>query len=304
MLLLQSNKFMPSFLQEAILHTIIYSDIFDYPLTKDEIGKWLIGTNNIEHITKDKIEEIKLIKRKNGFYFLKGMDKLVSIRKERKKYSEEKLNKTCKIINRIKLIPSVKLIGITGALAMDNGKKEDDIDLFIITSSGLLWTTRLLVTLLVEMTGMRRHPQEKNVNNKICLNMFMDENNLEIPKKEQDLFSAHEVMQMKPLWDKDKTYQKFLYANKWVKKFLPNAVLSYNKEPALTRRGRQITKNNKANIFLDLVEVFCKRFQLWYMRKRRTAEVIKEGVIRFHPQDARTWIMDRYYRKINNYAKQ
>ncbi len=284
-------------MQKAILQTIIYADIFDYPLTKEEIWRGLIECNNVTmQLCNNAIKNIKSIKSKKGFYFMKGRDKLIAIRKERKKYSAEKLKIAREIIHRIKLIPSVKLIGITGALTMENGKKEDDIDLFIISSPGLLWTTRLLVTMLVEITGMRRHPQEKNANNKICLNMFVDEDNLEVPTKEQDLFSAHEVIQMKLLWEKNKTYEKFLFANSWVKKLLPNAITTNNKE--------QITKNKKTNIFVDLIEELSKRFQLWYMRKRRTTEVIKEGVIRFHPQDARTWIMDRYSSKINIYAKQ
>lgn len=301
---------MPSFLQEAILHTLIYSDIFDYPLTKDEIWKGLIKCNNVTmQECKNETQKLKTIKFKRGFYFLKGRDKLVSIRKERKKYSAEKLYKAYEIINKIKLIPSVKLIGTTGALAMENGKKEDDIDLFIIATAGLLWTTRLLVTLLVEITGMRRHPQEKNANNKICLNMFVDEDNLAVPKKEQDLFSAHEVVQMKPLFVRGNTYQKFLQENNWVEKYLPNAY----KKLALVESDKDTSEVAKQRFRLlgwwrnqvnKITDFFLKIIQLWYMRNRRTTEVIKEGVIRFHPQDARIWIMERYSSKINTYAKQ
>ena len=43
-----------------------------------------------------------------------------------------------------------------------------------------------------------------------------------IPEKEQDLFSAHEVCQMKLVWEKERTYQKFLKANQWSQEFLPN----------------------------------------------------------------------------------
>ena len=52
--------------------------------------------------------------------------------------------------------------------------------------------------------------------------MFLDERHLQIPKKEQDLFSAHEVCQLKVIWEKDGIYQKFLKENQWVRQFLPN----------------------------------------------------------------------------------
>jgi len=107
-------------------------------------------------------------------------------------------------------------------LAMENSNENDDIDLLIITSKSRLWLTRFLTVILLELVANRRHPADKEVKDKICLNMFLDEGHLEVPKKEQDLFSAHEVCQLKVLWDKNGIYQKFLKANLWSKKFLPN----------------------------------------------------------------------------------
>jgi len=49
---------------------------------------------------------------------------------------------------------------------------------------------------------------------------------------------------------------------------------------------------------LNLVETSLKKFQLWYMRNRRTTEVIKNGVIRFHPEDARVWVMEKYKERL------
>ncbi len=297
---------MPSNLDRAILETLIYSDIFDYPLRLGEIGKWLIKCKVQSAKCKAAVENLKLIKEKNGFCFLKGKDKIVDLREEREKFSREKLKISQKIARFLKFIPSVKLVGITGALAMGNGKKDDDIDIFIITSSGLLWTTRFLTTLLVEFTGQRRHPQDENVNNKVCLNMFVDAKHMEIPKKERDLFSAHEVLQMKPLFDRNSSYQKFLTANQWVKKYLPNAY----KEITLARSDKDTSDMAKQrlrllgwwrkqiNIF-RLFESFLKKFQLWYMRKHRTSEVIKDGIIRFHPHDAREWVMKKYKSSLN-----
>ncbi len=106
---------------------------------------------------------------------------------------------------------------------MDNVDRKDDIDLFIITKRNRLWTTRLFATIVVDLLGIRRKPGETDVRNKICLNMFMSEDALSIPKQEQDLFAAHEVLQMKPLWEREGIYKKFLMKNKWVSKFLPNA---------------------------------------------------------------------------------
>lgn len=288
---------MSSFIKQAIQKTIVYSDIFNYPLTKDEIGRWLIGrrTKNLEF----RIKNYKFIDEKDGFYFLKKRGVIVPLRKKREEYSRQKLKKVQRIAGLIKLIPTVKLVGVTGALAMDNAKKDDDIDLFIVTKKGLLWSTRLFVTILMEMTGKRRHPNEINVNNKICLNMFVDEDHLEIPHKEQDLFSAHEVLQMKLLWDRDNMYQKFVATNQWVEKYLPNAWKKVIKQIATKKlRDKNSFYHNIITQLLNYFEIFLKKFQLMYMRNRRTTEIISDGVIRFHPKDARKWVLKEYQEKL------
>lgn len=300
-------------LDQAIIKTIIYSDVFDYPLTLNEIGKWLVKLNLPARLDLSKrageigIKNSKLINEKDGFHFLKGRGNIVAERIKREKYSQEKLKIAKKISNLFKLIPTIKLVGVTGTLAMQNGKREDDIDLFIITSSGLMWTTRLLSTLLIEITTMRRHPQETNINNKICLNMFVDENHFKITRRERDLFSAHEVLQMNLLWDRGNTYQKFLSANKWIKKYLPNAY----KEITLAKSGKDTSDGGETTIStpprwrnnrsIRIIETILKSFQLWYMRKRRTTEVIKDGIIRFHPHDSRGWVMCEYNKRLKKF---
>lgn len=281
---------MPSSLARAILRTLIYSDVFAYPLTMGEIQKWLIGPRIMTQELR--IKEIKNIQEKDGYYFLNGQGKIVDLRIEREKFSLEKLKIAQETADLLKLIPFVKFVGITGALSMNNAKEKDDIDLFVVTGGGLLWTTRLLSTLLIEITGSRRHPKDVNVNNKICLNMFVAEDYLEIPKKSQNLFSAHEVLQVKPLFNRGDTYQKFLNANGWVRKYLPNGFKIRNTR--LISSGQAYKKSNA----FSFIETILKKFQLWYMKNRRTTEVIKEGMIRFHPHDAKVWVMKKYREKL------
>lgn len=114
------------------------------------------------------------------------------------------------------------MVAVTGNLAMDNAEKNDDIDLLIVTARKRLWLTRLLTNFLVEIVANRRRPNDKEVKDKICLNMFLTEDHLKIPLKEQNLFTAHEVCQLKLLWQRKNSYQKFIQKNLWSQKFLPN----------------------------------------------------------------------------------
>jgi len=215
-------------MERAILQTLCYHDIFDYPLALSEISKFLIINS------KCKIQNAKLqfkiqnlikrrkIQEKDDFYFLSGREKIVAIRKRREKYSRKKFLIAKKATRFLRLIPTIKMIAVTGALAVNNVKEEDDIDFLIVVSKNRLWLTRIQAVLLIELFASRPQLDKGRLQDAICLNIFLDENHLQMPREKQNLFVAHELVQMKLLWQKDNVYQKILKENQWVKKFLPN----------------------------------------------------------------------------------
>ena len=231
-----------------------------------------------------------------ALFFLKGRDFLMGQRQKREKIAREKLILARTVAERLKIIPTVKLVGLTGRLAMRNVDPEDDIDLLIITASSRLWLTRLLAVALLECLGKRRRPQDQDVKNKICLNMFLDEDQLALPSQERNLYTAHEVVQMKPLWGKDQTHNRFLKANQWVKQYLANALgNSPRAKEAQTKKG--ITRGP-----INLLETLARRFQLSYMSRRRTTEVATPHRALFHPQSAQDWVLKEYRRRLSKYG--
>jgi len=210
-------------LQKAILKTLAYADVFDYPLKKEEICQFLLSDirYGILDISKA-LKRVPQVSQQDAFYFPGGRAKIVALRKNREEWSRNKLKIAQRVTRWLRIVPTIKMVAVTGALAMNNSDREDDIDLLIIASKNRLWLTRFLTVLLVELVARRRRPNDKDVEDKICLNMFLDEDHLEIPEKEQDLFSAHEVCQLKPIWSKDNVYQEFITQNQWYQKFLPN----------------------------------------------------------------------------------
>lgn len=212
---------------KAILKTLAYADIFDFPLKKDELWLWLIAEDNRQQKGKDKkaFEQAlkKLIKagrcqQDSGFYFLPGRKKIVSLRRKREKASLPKIKKAKKVARILKSIPWIKLIGITGGLARRNSDESDDIDLFFITSKDRLWLSRGFIVFLLSLLGLYR--RQGKIKDMICPNLLVSEQALEM--KPCDLFTAHEAALMKPIFERGETYQKFLVANLWLKKFLPN----------------------------------------------------------------------------------
>ena len=278
--------------QKAIA-TVAYADIFNYPLTREEISYWAVGGLHEMPPGTKHLET----KRRGGkeYFFLSGRSHIVALRQVRKKIAVRKWHRIYHIMNYFGFIPTLLLVGVTGGLAVDNAKENDDIDVFFITRRNTIWVTRSIVTLVAEWLGVRRRPDAKTVTDTICLNMFMAEDALGLPKAEQDLFAAHEVLQMVPLWEREGVYRTFLRANRWVNYFLPRAW-----EERLSVAGQTEPRKSK-NIALSFVRVVISLFepiarftQLWYMNNRRTNEVIRSGMIRFHPRDARQWVREKY----------
>lgn len=42
------------------------------------------------------------------------------------------------------------------------------------------------------------------------------------------------------------------------------------------------------------LEALARQIQLKYMESRRTTEIVEPGRVRFHPQDAKEWILREY----------
>lgn len=236
--------------EKLILQKIIYSDIFNWPLTEKELG-----------ITSKKFLNKKIIETKNGYYFLAGRSFLVERRLKREKWAQKKIKIATKSARILKIIPTIILVGISGGLAVGNVSQNDDIDFFIVCQNGTLWTTRFFSTLILDMFFLRRKPNKKSFKDKICLNMFVDETGFSQLKKEKDVFTQHELNQLKILWKR---------------------------------------KNSPKNKF-NFLEKSLKKLQIKYMKNKITTEKIEDHKLMFHPNDAKSWVLKKYFEKFEKY---
>lgn len=278
-------------LRESTIATVSYADVFDYPLTEEELKKWLVKGLPAGKAGA-KLKTMKEIKNADGYFFLKGRKRIVSLRKIRCLWARGKMRWAQRAAGLLTIIPTVKLVGVTGALAVENAHKDDDIDFYIVAAAGTLWATRFFATTLLALFDLRRKPGDTSFRNKICLNMYVDENHLAVRSKERDLFTAHEVLQMKPLWERNHTYAKFLGANTWVKKFLPNAWRLKTQDVRL--KTQEKTSSRFSLLTSCFIEPLLRTLQLWYMQRHRSTEVVTDTLIRFHPADARKRVRVRF----------
>src|SRR3989339_227855 len=256
-------------MDKAILKTLAYSDIFDYPLTLREIHKWLISKKaNLRQAEKtlSQLSKKGKVKSKKEYYFLTRREEIVKRRLQNEKQSKIYFRKAKIIAQILKVISWIKLVGVSGGLAMENVSKKDDIDLFLITAKNRLWISRLLALGLLSLIGQRRKVGDlgQKVVGKLCINTLLEDDS-------------------------------------WAFGFLPNWVDSYN----LSLRGVKRRSNLKERLPRSLrslamtgLENLAKKFQLKIMQKPQGMERIEDGALYFHPKDVREKISSLYKQKL------
>ena len=239
---------MPDKLNKNILATIVYYNGFNYPLTAFEVWKNLIRTDYYDNSQPAQITLAEIIRRlgddnlkkyienQNGFYFLKGENNLVERRIKNNKISAGKINKLVGIAKWMRFIPFIKMIGMTGALAMKNANVKSDLDIFLVFKNGKIWTGRTLATLFLHIIGKRRH--NRKIIDRVCLNFFVTDDSLEVMTR--DLFSASEYMFLVPLYGFS-IYERFQIKNQWIKSMKPNYALC-EIPPLKTLEDSRLTK--------------------------------------------------------------
>lgn len=272
---------------------LCYHDIFEYPLLKKELGKWEVGNVDVSReVGSGKFWTVQVT---GEYYHLPGREQVVLKRIHRASVSEEKLKKAGHAAQLIGRIPTVQFVGITGSLSMNNSQTGSDIDLFIITKRNTLWTTRLIALLLTKLLSVPTRRAHKTFSdNSLCLNLWLNENHLMIPEDKRNIYTAHEVLQILPLVNKNKTFEKFLAKNIWARDFWPRG------KSGFTIYDLGIKKRN--NLTLSLIRLFepiAYRFQLWHMRSRLTRERIEPGRAFFHPIDWGEFVMREFIERAN-----
>ena len=216
----------------------------------------------------------------------------------------------------VTLAPSIKLVGLSGSVAMLNADEDHDLDLFIITGKNRLWTGRFIALLLTQLLGIRRSrhsgkvrrsvgprpeslldsgvvplsgtPQNDNnetmkqwsntITNKVCLNLFFDESDLAVPKFKRSEYVAHEVLQMKPLV----CHSAFKFSG-----IIPNVALFLR-------------------IFLNRDDLDC-RFESFESINKKLKRTERSGIQKYGTYlrfiDANRWVFDIFPNTKNDYRR-
>lgn len=203
-------------LASAIVQTVAYADGFDYPLTADEIHRYLVGHKlqpaTVAHLLGPGSPAMKQLSQRDGYYMLRGRESLVDTRLHRAGLADRLWPEAVRYARTIEAMPFVRMVAVTGSLAVGNVDTIADIDYLIVTANDRLWICRAFVIATVRMAAQRGI--------ELCPNYLLAERAMTIG--EHDLYTAHEIAQMVPLAGMG-VYSAFREANAWTARYLPNA---------------------------------------------------------------------------------
>ncbi len=202
-------------LEEQVLNTLLYFDIFNYPLKASEIFKFLkTKLNTMQDVDRslNDLADRKYVFRFGDFYCMQNSEEPVKRRIKGNAEAEKWMHVAFKKAQFISRFPFVRAVLASGSLSKGYMDEKSDLDFFIVTAPGRLWIARTLLVLYKRVFLLNSHKQ-------FCVNYFVDSEHLEI--EEKNLFTATELITLVPLYDYG-LYRSILKSNPWVTGFFPN----------------------------------------------------------------------------------
>lgn len=284
----------------AILRTLLYADVFQFPMTPAEIHRYLIASQPITlrdiHTALGESTTLRpLLHHADGYVALAEHADYIAVRLQREGITRRLWEEALHYGRWLSWIPFVRMVALTGALAVRNpAGDDDDLDYLLVTQPGRVWLARLFAVMLVRLVRLRGR--------ELCPNYVLASDQL--CQEQRDLYIAHEVAQMLPLYGQP-IYEKMMQVNGWSSAYLPNA-LPFQVEaspPQRIKRWIERLLSGRVGTWLEHWEQRRKsRKFLPQVEKRQSAAQVDESHVKGHFQDNGVPILEQYAARLRAYG--
>jgi hypothetical protein len=280
----------------AIARTVIYSSLFDYPLTLAELHRSLVESDQTPgeilavYEGSEMLQEI--VEFRDGFFFPAGRGGLVGERARRQARSAAFLRRHARMLRIVCAIPFTRLVALSGSIAHSNLEPGGDLDLFIVARGASVWTVTVALLAAAKLLGRRRT---------ICANFLISDAHLRL--EDRDVFTANQVIHLRPILGAD-VWKAMVDANAFVASFYPNAICACERAPVdppgrvagAVKRGLEIGLAPA----LPLVEALCRRMYASHLRRKARTWQSPEQVslaadyLKLHTKSHRRSVLERF----------
>jgi hypothetical protein len=291
-------------LRPSLLKTMAYFDLFNYPLSLDDIHRFLdteTDEASIERVVRA-LEHEGRIYRIGPYYSLQNDPALAERRLRGEIHADELLPIAERNARLLYQFPFVRGICVSGSLSKRCADERADIDFFIITHSNRLWIARTLMHLLKKLSYLRGHQH------RFCMNYYIDEEALEI--KEKNIFTATELLTLMPMCGNG-SLDRFFEANEWTSRYLPHyrarhwEAKGYHRTSLLKRFLEGLLNNRLGDMLEKRLQAITDR--RWKQKTMREDRNIKGEIMelqcsphysRPNPENFQQKVLSKYYRRL------
>ena len=297
-------------LQQSIIRTLAFFDLFSQPLTVQEVYRFLYCPPSgvvLADVVRE-LEHASYVTKLDGVYALKNGRATMRSRGEHQRQYIQKMKRAKRATSLISLVPFVRAVFVCNTVGFGVPTEQSDIDIVVITKDKTVFLTRFLVTMLLSITGFRRHGRQ--VKNKVCLSFYLTESSLSLQSLaiERDIYLQYWIVLLIPIYDPQQIHARMLVDNAWVNETLPFACTPYIAASHIrvsdTVCGRLVRSICSFQCLLSLWrvgEMVAKRLQLWWMREKlarsrqiQTAVIVSDSMLKFHEEDRRVLYRDEW----------
>ncbi|MFH1012827.1 MAG: hypothetical protein V1760_03720 [Candidatus Peregrinibacteria bacterium] len=294
-------------LKDSIRKTIAFFDLFDYPLTAEEVKRHLYQYDKPVHLkeiqgTLRQMAEAGDLEALKDFYVLRGRAAIIETRKSRKFMAEKLWNRVKLHAKTMQRVPFVRLVAVCNTLSYDNTDETSDIDLFVVTEPGHLWTGRFILTALLHFFGVRRHGHK--VAGRFCLSFFATSEKLNVGAlqiKPVDPYLAYWTQNLTPIYG-EAVYREFQRENQgWLKEKYGLSFLESSQRHLYPLRESKLKRFCEwllGNWFEHLLKKTFKKKTLASAGKLgpEASVIVSDDMLKFHNHDRRREFYERWLR--------
>lgn len=244
----------------AVLQSVIYASLFDYPLTLPQLEASLVEIRADAQTIASWWRSSELlrsaIEHRDGWYFPAGRGDLIETRARREVVSRELLERDRRLLSWICRMPFVRMVALSGSLAHLNAEGSADLDLFVITAPQRVWSVTVATLVIARVMGWRK---------RMCLNYVISERALRV--EPADLFSANQIIHLRPIVGYN-VFERFVKANGFVREFYPNFELT-NAALKPAAEGRKLIAERVLSLGpAQLAERLSRSWYGWHLRRK------------------------------------
>jgi hypothetical protein len=188
-------------------------------------------------------------------------------------------------------------------------EENSDIDLLIVTTPGRIFTARLFLTLLAQISGLRRHHDK--VEGRLCLSFYLSRNSLALAPlllNPHDVYMAYWLLALLPIYGDPEITERIVRENhQWLSAYFDLPATRFQKEMAVSAHKNLLGKIMEFILkrgFGSAVERYLRGY--FIKRHDRNLENLPENAsvevsdqrLKFHNNDKRAYFRDEYERRL------